>query len=40
MISYYSTIIGLSLLSLGVLCMLIGENDRIVGRDKRLLYLT
>ena len=38
--SYYTAIIGLSLLSLGALCILIRENDRVPARDKRLLYLT
>lgn len=40
MLSYYSSIILLSWMALGVLCVLIHENDRIPRADKRLLYLT
>ena len=40
MFSYYTTIILLSWMALGVLCILIRENGRISRADKRLLYLT
>lgn len=40
MINYYSSIILLSLMTLAVLSVLIYENARIPGADKRLLYLT
>lgn len=40
MISYYTSIILLSWLALGVLSILIRENDRLSKSDKRLLYLT
>lgn len=40
MISYYTSIIILSWLALGVLSVLIRENDRLAKSDKRLLYLT
>ena len=40
MISYYTSIILLSWLALGVLSILIRENDRLSKPDKRLLYLT
>ena len=40
MISYYTSIILLSWLALGVLSILIQENDRLSKSDKRLLYLT
>ena len=40
MISYYTSIILLSWLALGVLSVLIRENDRLSKSDKRLLYLT
>lgn len=40
MISYYTSIILLSWLALGVLGVLIRENDRLAKSDKRLLYLT
>ena len=40
MTGYYSVIIGLSWLSLGVLSLLVYENARIRKEDKRLLYLT
>ena len=40
MSSYYSSIIILSWLSLGILCVLVHENDRISRKDKRLFYLT
>ncbi|MBQ8082140.1 MAG: diguanylate cyclase, partial [Clostridia bacterium] len=40
MISYYTSIIILSWLALGVLSVLIRENDRLTKSDKRLLYLT
>lgn len=38
--SYYTSIILLSWLALGVLSVLIRENDRLSKPDKRLLYLT
>ena len=38
--SYYTSIIVLSWLALGVLSVLIRENDRLSRTDKRLLYLT
>lgn len=38
--SYYTSIIALSWLALGVLSVLIRENDRLAKSDKRLLYLT
>lgn len=37
---YYSAVMGMSFLALCALCVLISENHRISGRDKRLLYLT
>lgn len=40
MLSYYTTIIILSLIGLGVLCLLIWDNHRLAREDKRLLYLT
>lgn len=40
MISYYTSIILLSWLALGVLSVLIRENDRLTKSDKKLLYLT
>ncbi|MBR1559032.1 MAG: GGDEF domain-containing protein [Clostridia bacterium] len=40
MFSYYTSIIFLSLLALGVLSILIQENDRLSKTDKRLLELT
>lgn len=40
MFSYYTSIILLSWLALGVLSVLIRENDRLEKADKRLLYLT
>ena len=40
MISYYTSIMLLSWLALGVLSVLIRENDRLAKSDKRLLYLT
>ena len=40
MFSYYTSIILISLMALGVLCILIRENGRIARSDKRLLYLT
>jgi diguanylate cyclase (GGDEF)-like protein len=40
MFNYYTSIILLSWMGLGVLCVLIRENDRLTPSDKRLLYLT
>ena len=40
MFSYYTSIILLSLMALGVLSVLIQENDRLAKSDKRLLNLT
>ena len=40
MFNYYTSITLLSLMSLGVLCVLIWENDRLTSYDKRLLHLT
>ena len=40
MFSYYTSIIMLSLMALGVLSILVHENDRLSSSDKRLLYLT
>lgn len=37
---FYTSAIVLICFSLGVLCLLVHENARITGRDKRLLYLT
>ena len=38
--NYYTSIIGLSLLALAVLCILVKENGRIKKENKRLFYLT
>ena len=38
--SYYTSIIVLSWLALGVLCILVRENDRMSKADKRVFYLT
>ena len=40
MIDYYTSIVLLSWMALGVLSVLIWENDRLTSSDKRLLYLT
>ena len=40
MISYYTSIILLSWLALGVLYVLVWENDRLNAADKRMLYVT
>ena len=40
MLSYYSSIIFLCWLTLGVLCVLVSDNDRIPAEEKRGLYLT
>ena len=40
MVSYYTVIIILLWLALGILCLLIWENDRLSLTDKRLFYLT
>lgn len=40
MLSYYSTIIMLSWMTLAVLCILVWENDRINPKNKRIFYLT
>lgn len=40
MTAYYTTIIALSLFSLGILCILVQENGRIRAERKRLYYLT
>ncbi|MBQ8305379.1 MAG: GGDEF domain-containing protein [Blautia sp.] len=40
MISYYSSIILLCWAALGVLCVLVSENDRIPAEEKRSLYMT
>jgi len=37
---FYTSVIYLIWLALGALCLLVYENARIQGRDKRLLYLT
>ena len=37
---YYSAIVYLCWVSLGVLCLLVHENDRLDGRDKKPFYLT
>ena len=38
--SYYTSIIILSWMALGVLCILVRENDRMRKADKRVFYLT
>ena len=40
LVSYYSVLIILCWLALGVLCILVNENSWISGKDKRLFYLT
>ena len=40
MLSYYSAIILMSLIALGVLSLLIRDNNRLSSEDKRLLYET
>ena len=40
LVSYYSVLIILCWLALGVLCVLVHENSWISGKDKRLFYLT
>ena len=40
MLSYYTAMIVLCWLALGVLCILVGENSWIPGEDKRSFYLT
>ena len=40
MISYYSFVIMLSLLALGILCILVKENARLTESEKRTFYLT
>ena len=40
MLNYYTATTLLICLSLGVMCLLVHENARIPGRDKKLLYLT
>ena len=40
MLSYYSAIILMSLIALGVLSLLIRDNNRLSSEDKRLLYVT
>ena len=40
MISYYSSVLLLCWMALGILCTLVHENARITREDKRLLYLT
>lgn len=40
MFRYYTSIIIITWMSLGILCILIQENDRIPKNDKRLLYVT
>ena len=40
MVSYYTVIIILLWLALGILCLLIWENDRLSHTDKRQFYLT
>lgn len=40
MISYYTSIFILVWLALGVLCLLIWENNRLPEKDKRFLYIT
>ncbi|MBR4150045.1 MAG: GGDEF domain-containing protein [Firmicutes bacterium] len=38
--SYYSSICILTWVTLGVLCVLVSENDRLSSRDKRILYIS
>lgn len=40
MLSYYTALIALSWMALGVLCILVWENSWIPGEDKGLFYLT
>ena len=40
MYSYYTAILILAWYALGILCLLVWENDRMPRTDKRLLYLT
>ncbi len=40
MISYYTMIILLSLMALGILCILVRENGRLPAKDKHMFYLT
>ena len=40
MISYYTFVILLSMLSLGILCILVRENARLTDSEKRTFYLT
>ena len=40
MISYYTFVIMLSLLALGILCILVKENARLTESEKRTFYLT
>ena len=40
MISYYSSIILLSCIALGILCVMVWENERITQKDKPLFYIT
>ena len=38
--SYYTVLIVICLMSLGILCILVHENSWIPAEDKRRLYLT
>ena len=38
--NYYYVIIGVTILALGILCILVKENDRIQSEHKKLYYLT
>ena len=40
MFTYYTSVLGLCWMALIILCILVFENDRIPGKDKRLLYVT
>ncbi len=40
MLSYYTAIIMMSLIALGVLALLIRDNNRLSFENKRLLYIT
>ena len=39
-LNYYYIIIGITLVTLGLLCILVYENDRIKPKEKRIFYLT
>ncbi len=40
MMSYYSAIITLSCMAVGILCILVWESERIASKDKRVFYIT